>query len=149
MKAGKHVFCEKLMAHTVSQCKEMVKVAHETNRLLAIGHQRHYSALYDNANYLVQEGHLGEIRHIRALWHRNNACPQIEKDKITMAGSSTTTRATPSTRESTRRGNVLYFDGWKPPIPKADEGDRLRQDTATRASTSWSAGGSTTGPAPA
>ena len=80
MNAGKHVFCEKLMAHNITQCKEMVKVARDKNKLLAIGHQRHYSALYDNANYLVQEGHLGEIRHIRALWHRNNGVPQIEKD---------------------------------------------------------------------
>src|SRR3954451_6567409 len=77
MKAGKHVFCEKLMAHSVAECKEMVKVAHETNKLLAIGHQRHYSVLYDNANYIVQNGHLGDIRHIRALWHRNNARPKI------------------------------------------------------------------------
>ena len=75
MKAGKHVFTEKLMAHSVAECKEMCKVARETNRLLAVGHQRHYSALYDNANYLVQNDVLGEIRHIRALWHRNNAQP--------------------------------------------------------------------------
>ncbi len=81
MKMGKHVFCEKLMAHSVAECKEMVKVAHDTNRLLAIGHQRHYSVLYDNANYLVQNDHLGEIRHIRALWHRNNARPKMTKDK--------------------------------------------------------------------
>src|SRR3954449_7173290 len=79
MKAGKHVFCEKLMAHSVQECKDMCRVARETNKLLAIGHQRHYSVLYDNANYLVQNGHLGEIRHIRALWHRNNAQPAIAK----------------------------------------------------------------------
>ena len=30
--------------------------------------------------WIFQEGHLGEIRHIRALWHRNNAVPRIEKD---------------------------------------------------------------------
>ena len=52
MKAGKHVFSEKLMAHSVAECKEMCRVARETNRLLAVGHQRHYSVLYDNANYL-------------------------------------------------------------------------------------------------
>src|SRR5581483_1688442 len=58
MKAGKHVFTEKLMAHSVRECKEMCRVASDTNRLLAIGHQRHYSVLYDNANYLVQNDHL-------------------------------------------------------------------------------------------
>ena len=50
MKAGKHVFTEKLMAHSVAECKEMCQVARENNRLLAVGHQRHYSVLYDNAN---------------------------------------------------------------------------------------------------
>jgi predicted dehydrogenase len=118
MKAGKHVFCEKLMAHNVSQCKEMVKVAHDENKLLAIGHQRHYSALYDNANYLVQEGHLGEIRHIRALWHRNNACPQIEKDSD---GKLVYDDKGNPVYKKDKDGNVLYFDGWKPPIPAADE----------------------------
>ena len=37
--------------------------------------------LYDNANYLVQNDLLGDIRHIRALWHRNNARPMLAKDK--------------------------------------------------------------------
>ncbi len=118
MKAGKHVFCEKLMAHNVTQCKEMVKVAHDTNKLLAVGHQRHYSALYDNANYLVQEGHLGEIRHIRALWHRNNSCPQIEKDSD---GKLVYDDKGNPVYKRDGAGNVLYFDGWKPPIPPEDE----------------------------
>lgn len=118
MKAGKHVFCEKLMAHNVAQCKEMVKTAHDTNRLLAIGHQRHYSALYDNANYLVQEGHLGEIRHIRALWHRNNATPQIEKDSNGNLRYDEKTGMPIYKRDS--QNNILYFDSWKPPIPADD-----------------------------
>ena len=49
MKAGKHVMTEKLMAHSVAQCKEMARVAKETGKILAVGHQRHYSILYDNA----------------------------------------------------------------------------------------------------
>src|SRR5208337_1228713 len=81
MKAGKHVFTEKLMAHSVAECKDMCRVARDKNKLLAIGHQRHYSALYDNANFLLQNGVLGDVRHIRALWHRNNAQPMVAKDK--------------------------------------------------------------------
>jgi predicted dehydrogenase len=119
LRKGKHVFCEKLMAHNVGQCKEMVRVAHETNRLLAIGHQRHYSVLYDNANYLVQNGHLGEIRHIRALWHRNNGTPMYEKD------ANGNVKYDPKTGDPIARrdkeGRILYFDGWKPGIPPADE----------------------------
>jgi predicted dehydrogenase len=117
MKAGKHVFCEKLMAHSVAECKEMCKVARETNRLLAIGHQRHYSVLYDNANFLVQQGHLGDIRHIRALWHRNNARPRpMLKDGKPVFNPET---GEPEYARD-EKGNVLYLDGWKPDIPEKD-----------------------------
>lgn len=71
--AGLHVLTEKLMARTIGQCKEMIAKAKENKRLLTVGHQRHYNVLYDNANHIVQHGMLGDIKHIRALWHRNNS----------------------------------------------------------------------------
>jgi predicted dehydrogenase len=119
MKAGKHVFCEKLMAKTVRDCKDMCRVSRETNKLLAIGHQRHYSVIYDNANYLVQQGHLGDIRHIRALWHRNNAMPMVAK------GPDGKPLYDPETGQPVvvkdEAGNIVYRDGWKPPILDADK----------------------------
>jgi predicted dehydrogenase len=72
MRAGKHVLCEKLMAWNIKMCKDMIKVADETGMLLSIGHQRHYSMLYAHANEVVKSGVLGDVHHIRALWHRNN-----------------------------------------------------------------------------
>jgi predicted dehydrogenase len=77
--AGLHVLTEKLMARTVTQCKEMIRKAKEKNLLLAVGHQRHYSVLYENANQLVQNGLLGDIRYIRAQWHRNNSFPNSDQ----------------------------------------------------------------------
>jgi len=73
LQAGKHVLCEKLMAKTVSQCKEMIRAAKQTNRFLAVGHQRHYSYMYANALSIIKQGILGDIRHIRACWHRNQS----------------------------------------------------------------------------
>ncbi|QDT16162.1 Gfo/Idh/MocA family protein [Alienimonas californiensis] len=75
LEAGKHVLCEKLMAKTVGECKAMIAAARKANKLLAVGHQRHYSVLYDNANHLVQQGLLGDIKYIRAQWHRNSSFP--------------------------------------------------------------------------
>jgi predicted dehydrogenase len=75
MEAGKHVLTEKLMAHDITQCKQMIKKAREKNLLLAVGHQRHYSVLYDNANHIVSGGTLGDVKFIRAQWHRNNSFP--------------------------------------------------------------------------
>jgi predicted dehydrogenase len=118
LKAGKHVFCEKLMAHSVTECKDMIRASHEANRLLAIGHQRHYSVLYDNANYLVQNGFLGDIRHIRALWHRNNATPMIAKEKDGRLKYDE--KGNPEYVRD-EEGNIVYFDSWKPPIPADDQ----------------------------
>ncbi|QDU56810.1 Gfo/Idh/MocA family protein [Aeoliella mucimassa] len=70
MLAGKHVLTEKLMAHSVGECKEMARVAADTGKLLATGHQRHYSVLYANAVDTIQQGVIGDIHHIRAQWHR-------------------------------------------------------------------------------
>lgn len=87
MRAGKHVLTEKLMAHSVHQCKEMARVADDTGLLLATGHQRHYSVLYDNAVDTIRRGVIGDIHHIRAQWHRGNLPgkdswrPPLPKDK--------------------------------------------------------------------
>jgi predicted dehydrogenase len=72
MRKGKHVLTEKLMAHNVGQCKEMARVADETKLILAVGHQRHYSILYDNAVHQIKQNLIGDIHHIRAQWHRAN-----------------------------------------------------------------------------
>jgi len=69
---GKHVLTEKLMAHSVHECKEMARVARSTGLHLATGHQRHYSILYDNAVHTIRWGLIGQIHHIRAQWHRGN-----------------------------------------------------------------------------
>ena len=72
MRKGKHVLCEKLMAHSVGQCKEMARTATDTDTILAVGHQRHYSILYDNAREMIRRGMIGDLHHIRAQWHRGN-----------------------------------------------------------------------------
>jgi len=80
MRKGKHVLTEKLMAHDVALCKEMCRVASDPSVkasngkdiVLAVGHQRHYSILYDNAVHQISQGLIGDIHHIRAQWHRGN-----------------------------------------------------------------------------
>ena len=73
MDAGLHVLCEKLMARSIGRCKDMIKYAKDKGLLLSIGHQRHYSTLYAQALEVVDAGVLGDIKHIRAQWYRNNS----------------------------------------------------------------------------
>jgi len=73
MRAGKHVLTEKLMGHSIHECKEMGRVSRETGKILATGHQRHYSILYDNAVHTIGTAKLiGDVHSIRAQWHRGN-----------------------------------------------------------------------------
>jgi predicted dehydrogenase len=113
LRANKHVLCEKLMAWNVSQCKEMIRVAKEKDRLLAIGHQRHYSLLYAHAVEVLKTGDLGDIRHIRALWHRNNTWPRLDKDGRVELDPAT--------------NQPLIRDGWHPLILTEDR-DALAKD---------------------
>jgi|SRR5579883_513773 len=114
MKAGLHVLCEKLMARTIGLCKGMIKTAKETGRLLSIGHQRHYSMLYAHALEVVNAGVLGDVKHIRALWHRNNSWPftASEKDRETFA--------TGKDVDGKPFDIPFYRDGWCKPVLKVD-----------------------------
>ncbi|MFO0898697.1 MAG: Gfo/Idh/MocA family oxidoreductase [Pirellulales bacterium] len=95
MRKGKHVLTEKLMGHDIAQCKEMGRVATETGKILAVGHQRHYSILYDNAVDTIRRGLIGDIHHVRAQWHRGNLPgndswqPPLPDDKMVAAISKT------------------------------------------------------------
>ena len=72
MKAGLHVMTEKLMAHSVGQCKDMARTAAQTGLILATGHQRHYNILYANAVDAIRRNVLGQLHYIRGQWHRGN-----------------------------------------------------------------------------
>jgi len=72
MRRGLHVLTEKLMGHTVYDCKAMARVSEETKKLLGTGHQRHYNILYENAKDTIKRGLLGDLHYIRAQWHRGN-----------------------------------------------------------------------------
>ncbi|HJZ58898.1 MAG TPA: Gfo/Idh/MocA family oxidoreductase [Gemmataceae bacterium] len=115
MDLGLHVMCEKLMARTIGMCKMMTKKAKEKNVILSIGHQRHYSMLYAHALEVVQSGILGDIKHIRALWHRNNSWPWKPSD------------AKKPLATGVRQPDLR--DGWFGPIYDLDA-EALRKDPA-------------------
>ncbi|MDF2589004.1 MAG: oxidoreductase [Anaerocolumna sp.] len=75
MKAGKHVMCEKPMAKTYAEAKEMVDVAKETGMILTIGYQNRYRADSRYLKRACENGDLGEIYYARAHAVRRRAVP--------------------------------------------------------------------------
>jgi predicted dehydrogenase len=70
--AGKDVYCEKPMSHTVEEGFSMVEAAHKANRVVQIGSQRVSSILYAKAKAIYDSGKLGEVTAIQAYWDRNS-----------------------------------------------------------------------------
>ncbi|SDN75886.1 Gfo/Idh/MocA family protein [Acetanaerobacterium elongatum] len=73
--AGKHVMCEKPMAKTAAEAKEMLNAAKETGKLLTIGYQNRYR---NDSTYLKQaclNGELGNIYYAKAHAIRRRAVP--------------------------------------------------------------------------
>lgn len=111
LEAGKHVLCEKLMARTVSECKLMIKTAKEKKLILSVGHQRHYSLLYAHALEMIQAGLLGDVKHIRALWHRNFSWNWADDGKKRIIDNNAV---------GIHQARPVYRDGWFQPILQED-----------------------------
>jgi predicted dehydrogenase len=70
--AGKDVYCEKPMSHTVEDGFAMVEAAHKNGRMVCVGSQRVSSVLYAKAKEIYDSGKLGEVFSINAYWDRNS-----------------------------------------------------------------------------
>ena len=75
LESGKHVMCEKPMAKTAKEARDMLDAAKRTGKKLSIGYQNRFTA---DANYLYKvcrRGDLGEIYFAKAHAVRRRAVP--------------------------------------------------------------------------
>ena len=70
--AGKDVYCEKPMSHTVEDGFAMVAAAQKNNRIMQVGSQRVSSILYAKAKEIYDSGKLGNVYMIQGFWDRNS-----------------------------------------------------------------------------
>jgi predicted dehydrogenase len=69
--AGKDVYCEKPMSHSVADGLAMVEAVQANKRIFQAGSQRVSSILYAKAREIYASGRLGEVHEIDAKWNRN------------------------------------------------------------------------------
>jgi len=72
LKAGIHVYCEKMMSNTIEGARSMVETMKETGKLLQIGHQRRSNPRYlFTRNRVIGEARIpGRITAAQAQWNR-------------------------------------------------------------------------------
>jgi len=73
LSAGKDVYCEKPMSHTVEDGFAIIDAVHKNKRILQVGSQRVSSILYAKAKEIYDSGKLGQVCAIEAYWDRNSA----------------------------------------------------------------------------
>ena len=72
LKAGMHVYCEKMMARTADEARSMVRTMRESGKLLQIGHQRRSNPRYIHAleNIIKKARIPGRLTNANAQWNR-------------------------------------------------------------------------------
>ncbi len=70
--AGKDIYCEKPMSHTIADGFAMVDAAKKNNRIVQIGSQRVSSNLCAKARELYNAGSIGDVEHVELTLGRND-----------------------------------------------------------------------------
>jgi myo-inositol 2-dehydrogenase / D-chiro-inositol 1-dehydrogenase len=71
LSSGRHLLLEKPMALTLAQCDDLIRIAREANRVLAIGHELRVSSLWGKVKELIDSGAIGEpLYALVELWRR-------------------------------------------------------------------------------
>lgn len=64
LKAGKHVYVEKPLALTMTDCRAMIAAAKQADRILMVGHLLQYHPVFAALRELVAAGEIGALRYI-------------------------------------------------------------------------------------
>lgn len=82
IKAGKHVYVQKPLTHTLYECRELTKAAISAKVVTSMGNQGHASEGARLTNEWLQAGVIGEVREVHAwsdragkLWKQGIAAP--------------------------------------------------------------------------
>ncbi len=67
LRGGKHVLCEKPLALSIAECRELTQEANGAGRVLQIGHEMRYQRLYEEMKSRIDDGDLGSLQ---LMWCR-------------------------------------------------------------------------------
>lgn len=67
IKAGKHVYCQKPLTHTLHECRELTKAANVAGVMTQMGNQGHATEGSRLTNEWIQAGVIGEVREVH-VW---------------------------------------------------------------------------------
>jgi predicted dehydrogenase len=72
MAAGKHVYTEKPLAHTIEEGEQILKADASSKSVVQVGTQNRSNSLYTKAKEMIAAGMIGDVHYTRAFWYRNS-----------------------------------------------------------------------------
>lgn len=78
MKAGKHVYCEKPLTHTVAEARELRELARDSKVVTQMGNQGSASSNLRRSIELIEAGVFGPVREVH-IWHPSHGWPNGQK----------------------------------------------------------------------
>src|SRR6266545_2780856 len=110
MRAGKDVYLEKPLAHTIAEGQLLVKTARDTNRILQIGLQQRSGSIFLEAADVIRSGKIGKVSlvHCFNVWNQST-------DGTTKSGGRTRGLGHPPDCDPPEG---VDYDFWLGPAPK-------------------------------
>ena len=71
LKAGKNLYIEKPLAHTIEEGEDIRKAVKQSGKVVQVGLQNRSNSLYHLARDMFNQGMIGDIHYVRAFWYRN------------------------------------------------------------------------------
>ncbi|MCM4157024.1 Gfo/Idh/MocA family oxidoreductase [Gramella sp. AN32] len=72
LNAGKHVYCEKPMIHSIDEGQDIIKAWKKSGKIFMVGSQGMSSLGNEKAKELLAEGAIGELNYAEGFWARNS-----------------------------------------------------------------------------
>ena len=82
VRAGKDVYCEKPVTHTLAEAEPLVAAVNDSKRVVQTGTQQRSWEHFVHAKDLIAGGTLGQVTLVRTYWYQNHIANQESDAKI-------------------------------------------------------------------
>jgi predicted dehydrogenase len=113
MKAGKHVYCEKPMVHSIVEGPAVIQAQKETGKIFQVGSQGVSSLGNEKAKELLKSGAIGDLNYAEGFWARHSPVGAWQYPIPADASPATVDWETYISNTTKRQFDALRFFRWR------------------------------------